>query len=434
MKKIICLLIVVLYCIAFRWAYTNWLYVYWDYFGFVYSAPPLHYQILAWLFCILPVLWLPVSLKRVSTIICWYIYALVYIPIFISLLYIRHYTDLMQYETYGSVFLGFGIIGLSQYLKIPNLRSITFKARLFTWSLCSLSIILLIILVVFYRNNLHLVGFNEIYDLRTASDELIGNNGYINYIVMLLGSILLPFFIAFGLVKRNIYIIIFGFAGEVILYSTNGSKQYILSLLFLLFNYFLSKNFRKNFAFIFFGILTCIITILMSIHIFASADIAEIMFVINSIVLLRTFAIEGLLTSQYLEFFSTHPYTYYSHINIISKLGIYPYKDLSIGQVIGEHFSGNSALNANANFWAMDGIAALGPFGIIFISIICLALFLVIDIVFKKHSLAFGATMISMLVLNLLNASIFTTLLSGGGLLLILLMVLAPAIHTKKIS
>jgi hypothetical protein len=134
---------------------------------------------------------------------------------------------------------------------------------------------------------------------------------------------------------------------------------------------------------------------------------------------MRTLSIGGLLNVMYFNFFSSHPYTYFSHVNIINFFtGIYPYGNKGLGQVVGSYFLSDD-LNANANFWATDGIASLGVVGILLISILVYYFLVLINGVSKGLNIVFVSLVFIPLIGSLLNTSFFSTLLTGGGFLLI---------------
>jgi hypothetical protein len=426
------MLFVFLYCLVFKISYITWLNPYFGYFGFDYVQPGFGLELLAWVLCLTTASVLPNRLKKVSTLFCWYLYVFVYVPSIFCLLFMRHTSDEILLSVYFSMFIGFFIIIISQYLYTPAVSLQIFKRKTFLRYLLILTFVLIAFLMFFFRGKMHIVSFTDIYDLRYENDEFGGSNPAIAYIIMLLGSLLLPYLITLGLVRKNLMMILTGFIGEVILYSINGSKQYVLSLLILFLNYFIIKKFKDKFGAAFcIGFAVAIGVIVFADSLITTDENQGFMFIVVVIVLFRSVAIGGLAMSQYVEFFSNHPLTYYSHVNLVAKLGFYPYKNLSVGQMVGEHFYGSDKINSNANFWSTDGIAALGPFGIIVASVFCLALLLALDMVSKKHSLILVGTISSMLILNLLNTSIFTSLLSGGGLYLLVLLMVTPSTNEK---
>ena len=83
----------------------------------------------------------------------------------------------------------------------------------------------------------------------------------------------------------------------------------------------------------------------------------------------------------------------------------------------------------NANFWATDGIAALGLVGIPVISIFVGLILYAVDVASQKHRMGFAVTSLLPIMLLMCNISIFTTLLTGGLFFwMVTMAVMPPAI------
>ena len=137
---------------------------------------------------------------------------------------------------------------------------------------------------------------------------------------------------------------------------------------------------------------------------------------------MRTQCIEGMELNTYLTFFGhdglSHSYTYYSHIGIINAItGMYPYST-SLGHAVT-----NGGANANGMFWLMDGVAAAGLEGCIFIS----AIFIFVKGLFNGISNRCNVALFSIISLftmsMTMNVSLFTALLSCGLILFYLIFV-----------
>jgi len=138
---------------------------------------------------------------------------------------------------------------------------------------------------------------------------------------------------------------------------------------------------------------------------------------LGSLVLMRTISMPGFLTVQYMRFAESNPLTYYSHVNVIDAIfNNYPYRNV-LGYEVGYFFSNSYNNNANANFIATDGVVALGPGGIIVAFLMFSILMIVVDSVTTGYSKKFLCLSSLYIIINLLNASLFTTFLSGGLLL-----------------
>src|SRR5690606_22155438 len=109
---------------------------------------------------------------------------------------------------------------------------------------------------------------------------------------------------------------------------------------------------------------------------------------INSVLISRTIGNGGLLTFWYDDFFQNNPYTYYSHINFVNLISqSYPY-DRELGLLIGRAYW-HEKMNANANFWATDGIAAMGILGTFLANIIMAVILFLLDFVSKNKDKLF---------------------------------------------
>ena len=142
----------------------------------------------------------------------------------------------------------------------------------------------------------------------------------------------------------------------------------------------------------------------------------ELLFAIASIIILRTVCVSGWLSQMYMFFFHDHPYTYYSHINVINLItNNYPYKE-PLGVVVA-----NGNMNANANFFLTDGVAALGITGLIIIGLIFLLMLVIINAISYRYELKDLFIIIIPALSCLMNVSLFTTLLSNGLFILLIL-------------
>ena len=144
-----------------------------------------------------------------------------------------------------------------------------------------------------------------------------------------------------------------------------------------------------------------------------------------SLLFARIFANGGYMTGAYANFFHSHPLTHLSSVHGIGSLIQYPY-DRTLGLLLGNYEMGIPDLDLNAHFWASDGIAGFGPIGIVMVSAVCAVVFWVLDSCAAAHDVVLASLMVAFVAMNLLNVSLFTTLLSGGLGLVIVLMLIMP--------
>ena len=144
--------------------------------------------------------------------------------------------------------------------------------------------------------------------------------------------------------------------------------------------------------------------------------------------MVRTFAVPGAETGEYQCFFGSHPHTYLSHVNGINLLIPNPYSR-PLGEEVGGFFGLHNKFgyaNANANLFAMDGIAGFGLAGIPFMGAFCGFAFWCVDCCAQKCPLSFSVPALTMIILSITNVSLFTTLLGNGLLVWMILFAIMP--------
>lgn len=157
----------------------------------------------------------------------------------------------------------------------------------------------------------------------------------------------------------------------------------------------------------------------------SESSISSVFFVISAILLMRSLGISALLNTVYIDFFETTKlHTYYTHINVVNSIfGGYPFGEDALGKAVWGGYSGENAddaMNANANFLATDGVAAMGIWGVLLVSILFYFLLKYLNKVSKGHNTDFVFILCLGSILSLLNVSLFTTLLSCGLILIII--------------
>lgn len=407
MKKFI---IILIYSIAYQIVHTQYLCKLFGYMG--YSTHQLSLTEISWTALLI---FLPLSVYPKDTlkeIVYTIFYFFLYIPILIT--FLNQYDNINDiiYNTFY-ISLGFLIIF---YLsnKISN-RS--YKRRKPSKKK-SLSIVLLIfiivvidaVLIVTFRNTFSFVGFANVYKQRKEASSNF--NGIITYFLLWDTYFFGPLLLINGLVKRKRVYSLLGCISIIIVYGMSASKIAIFIPIGIIGIYYIVKKQKSIFNILGLGFSSIIVTF----YIFSQS-----LYVLSAVVLMRTFGICGLLTYQYNEFFKTSPLTYYTHIGIVNLFSnnYYPYSQ-ELGYVIASYFMDGSTANSNANFWATDGIAALGLYGVAVISIVMAVFLILVKSVENNHNRNILALMMVPFSFIVLNVGLFTSLISGGFIFLIL--------------
>uniref|UniRef100_UPI001E64FA9C hypothetical protein n=1 Tax=Xenorhabdus sp. PB30.3 TaxID=2788941 RepID=UPI001E64FA9C len=269
-----------------------------------------------------------------------------------------------------------------------------------------------IILIFDNYNHMRFVSFYDVYTLRFESRDS-SSGGISGYLIMWLSICFIPYYTTIGLLEKNRISLFFSFLLSLLVYMANGSKSTLLMpFVIIMMNLLINK--KGDFIIKLLMIMNIIIVFLMFINIPYNEMIRAIFF-------MRTLATPGWTLTTYYEYFLEHGLTFYTHIGFINFFSdSYPYGKYSLGQMIGKYYSGSYDANFNANFWASDGIAALGPWGIPLITMFVLPTIWIINQVSYKINPKFTALWLTGFWFTLMNVSLTTSLLSGGGLLVIM--------------
>lgn len=422
MHRLLLVVGIVSYVALFNSLYISWLAPTFSYMGMTYTKPASILTFLGWGFALLPAIWMPIHLRRVSQLPYWFLYLLVYIPSLFAPSYMalesRHDLLVLMLCLLG----GFGIISVTYLLRPVVPVRIELSRRLFWLLIATITVLLDGWVVWVYHSRMHLVGFNDVYDLRWAAAEA-GRGTGVDYATMLLSSVINPLYMAFGLFSRRKSLVLLGFLQQLMIYSCEGSKAVILSLAVIAAVYFATGRTGRLFSLRLLGGIVVLLLILAVVS-WRGAENPVLEFVLF-LLFARTVANAGYTTGIYANFFHSHPLTHLSSVHGVGLFVHYPYGD-PLGIVLGVYEMGNSQLDINAHLWASDGIAAFGPVGILLISLLCLLVFWILDCSAIKHNVIFASLVVAFITINLANVSLFTTLFSGGLALVILLLVVMP--------
>lgn len=416
---------IALYCTAFNWSYIEWISPVWGYSGLTYKTPSLALIVVGYLLAVILGVVSPLRISRPSQIIYWCLYFTVYIPSLFVPLFVQLDGDFTLLLIQFSMTSGMLLIAVSYRIPTIQFRRYALKRELFWPIFAALFLAFSAILLVVYRHNLQFASLADVYKVRLAAKNITMANAWAGYISSALSNVFNPLLIAYGLSRRKRKWIVAGFAGQVLVYMTAAMKSVLSSSILIVTFYYSLKRDKGALVPWMAIILTTLFLVLSGT---ASTTGEGVIFNIATITLVRTFAIPGLLVGQFQYFFENFPHTYLGHVTGISLLFPSPYT-LPTGLEISSFYKGGGnadLVNANANFFAMDGIVGFGLIGIPLMGIICALLFWMIDSCSRRYSIAFCGAALTMCIISLANSSLFTTLLGGGILLWIFLFIVMP--------
>ncbi|HTE01136.1 MAG TPA: hypothetical protein VK668_17720 [Mucilaginibacter sp.] len=399
-------LIAIIYSIAYQFVHIYFLFHYFEYLG--YKSFPFTYWDIAvtTVFILLPLRLLPKS-GGFTEVFFSSIYFLLYVPILIT--FLNHYKTFDdRFTNQVFFFVGFYVLFLiPKYIIFGRHRKVNINAYNFNTSyVLYITIFVLVSLMIAFRNQFSIVSFENVYAHR-AENKL---EGVMSYILLWNTYFFGPLTMIIGLLKSKKLYIVIGILAIITTYGITASKISLFIPLAIIGTHYILKK-RKS-IFKFYGVgLTALIAIFLAVP--------KQFFVLAAIVLMRTIGIGGLLTYQYNEYFKKAPLTYMSHSAVINAItGNYPYKE-PLGFVVSKQYV-TMEVNANANFWATDGIAGFGQWGVIFISIILGFTLALLRPIQSRANYRLLALIFVPFNVILLNVSFLTSIMSGGLLFLLM--------------
>lgn len=402
-----------LFVFTYAWVHTNYLFVYFDYFGYFNKNHSVFEFLFVLLIIILPVLFYR-GIVKLSSFVALLFYILNYIPTILTLYFNQNsifYTSFYLLAFLCSMILLF-ITDRFNFNYDCLFNNISIK-KIQNWSFQLITALITVCLVAKFWGNISFVNFEQIYDLRKQNNELL--NGIMGYLILWLSYGFYPVLIVYGIYNKKYFAILGGLLGNILVYGCTGSKASLLMPL-IVFAFYLMLN-KCDYNKIYLRIIKTITLFSILLFLFHKK-----LFIFSAVFFMRTLSISGLLNQQYIQFFFDHEYTNYSHINILNGVfKVYPFAQ-PLGKIIGSYFVSDK-LNSNANMWATDGVAALGPIGVFFVTVVLFIVLTFIDSISSKMCLKYKMLMFMPFVFAMLNVSLFTAILSCGLFVLVLYLV-----------
>lgn len=378
-----------------------------------------------WLLALVPALFIRPSLKHTSDFFIYIQYFLIYVPALWVAFNATH-PDVDRANAVAidaTLFLSMMILVVASHLRKRRPAGPPRHPSAGVGVLAVVSVLMFMFIGSALGWHFNLVGFDEIYALRAdASDALAasGGAGVVGYLFTWLNGALLPVLFCVGLYRRDWKLLALGTALYIGLYALWGSKASLLApAAFLVVNWLVKRFEGRHFAA--FSAFFSVLLVLPYAFRLLDPDVGALTtrwyaYVVHQ----RTFNSSALLIPQYLEFFDNNPLTYGSHVTGINALVHYPF-ELDVARMVGL-YQYNAPMTANVNFWAQDGVAAFGLIGIPVISVIAALIFFGIDYRLRRLPLAFCIASMTFMASNMIDTSIFTTLVSGGLLLIVIVL------------
>jgi hypothetical protein len=421
------------YVAIFNLTYRDLIAPVFQFWGLGYRDIPSPYFLTSVVCCLVPALWMPLKFSRPSLLLFYVQYFLIFIPAsFIVYYSVRpELSDPDSLLLVISMFAGLSIIQTTYLARARPIRAFRISADAFWLCFGTVILAMLLYLASTLGGIFHLVSFFDVYDLRNTMAEALKATGsrFGFYAQALLSALILPFLFATGVSHRAKWVIVPVAMGYIFLFGVGGAKAAALALVYLpLLSLILSRP-QKRIAF---TIAAGLSAVLILGYVTSAILPPRVHLYYVALVHFRFVTVPPLTIPQYFVFFQTHPLTHLSHVSGFNKLLHYPY-DLDIPYTIGSYFY-SVPVGANSGFWAGDGLAGFGVWGIPLLSVVCGAVFWLLDSVSADLDPRFVGLALGFCTVFFGNASLFTTLITGGLAPLMLLLLLAPRDHRGLIK
>lgn len=406
----------VTYLLTFSHIYRTYISPTWEYTGLYYRQ--LGFWELSFQIAVVAVAsaFLPGRIDKPSALIVWLLYAFVFIPTVAITFMIGFHPSSFYVTSLIALALALILCSIVSKRSEKPVQDTAPPSEIFVQIMLAGFVLSALALLVVYREILSFAAIDDVYTQRFAASDM--DSGAITaYLRTYFTYVFSPALIAIGMVMpRRRWMILLGAGGYLLSYMIDASKiALVIPLAIIVLG--IMRSYRLDSTAYFTGGLG-ILAAFTSLFTNASAFVRFLV----DLVLLRSIAIPGQTFSQYYDLFSQHGYTFWSNTRIINLVVPPPAAFRSdplwptLGSIVGTEFYGpNSRMNANANLFAGEGVAAAGPIGVLVIALLLAWWLHYLDRASREWSATFSLTVMVPVGLGLTNVHLTTLLLSFGG-------------------
>jgi hypothetical protein len=388
-----------------------------SYMRLTYAPKSLWVVIWSVILALIPTVWMPLRLHRPSLVVFSILYLFVVVPICIVPAYIGQLEPLELLKLQLAILLGFALLGVFYGLPLLQAPRIRLSQSQLLLGVSAFAVICYGVILGITGFRLRMPNPLNVYDIRADYNDLAAGRSFIfGYAMSWQISVINPFFIARGLVSKNLVLVVIGVLGELLVYSITGMKDALFSGGWCLLLLLVSKKSRN----VVLGI-TSVMAGVVALSI--GLDTLTHTYMFSAMFVRRMIFDPGLLTSLYFDFFSNNPHLLLGH-SILKNVVDYPYT-LDPAYLIGALYFGHDDLSANANLWA-DGYSNFGYIGIYGVSLVLGTVLWLIDSFAQNTDARLVMILVGIPSLVLANTALLTSLATHGLVLTIFLVYLMP--------
>jgi hypothetical protein len=366
---------------------------------------------------------LPTRLDRPSSLVIWFLYAFVFVPTLVMTFMIGLHEASQYMPSLTAMTVALTGASIMSARRLPNvpMQGRGLPGPTFVFLMIGAFAASSAVLYYIYRDIIAFSSIEDIYFQRFAASEV--SAGLASYVRTYYGYVFAASLVATGLsMARWRFLAPIGVGGFVFSYMIDAQKASLV-LPIVMIAVYLSTRFTRNLTAAFTGGLAvvCAMSTLV-MNLFGSAK-----FLVDLIVL-RSIAIPAQTYAQYYDLFADRGFTWWSNVRFISSV-VPPPSSYSadpfwpvLGYIVGaEYYGASSRMNANANLFVGEGVAAGGTIGVLGIGLALIVWLRAMDIAMTGWNRLFVLMIMSPIALGLTNAHLSTLLLSFGGLFWLLM-------------
>lgn len=402
-------LIYSIYTLSFTWAYQ----------GINFYQQPIWVYTFIYIFSLIPVPFLPQSLKLPSDYINIYLYVFTFIPSVTVPFFI---TKPGLFNTNYIIYLVVFLISLLYLLYTPNSSKNKKNIISLIKPIKKELQIPIFVLIYFFALALFVSTFgfkfsiptlSDVYDVRAQYKEVTGGSLLTRYMIGWMGYIINIFIFLIGLHKKNKTLIITTIIFQLYIFSLMALKSHLATMILASLVYLYLRKYKVLTSRKFIYFVSLLIFGLSFIDFIIKDDILEML------VTRRVFVIPSQLVYYHYEYFSTHPKTFWTY-SIFSNFFEYPY-NLPPPNLIGDVYFNKVEMTAVVNMF-MEGYTALGYIGVFFVSMVFKFFLNIINYIYMYRAQNNIIVIVLLLGLsNVFNSTSLWTLLVTHGLIVLLL-------------
>lgn len=414
-----------LYTFLFLEIYRSYISFAWGYLGFAYR--PMETWELAFVSVSVAIVAfaMPLRIERPSSLVLWLMFVFVFVPTQCLTPIIGERGAEFYIESLLALTAVMLVACIVSQRKLPEtmVGSSGLPGPAFDLWLTIAFLVATLILFVMYRSIISFASIDDIYTQRFAAADIAAAGG-IGYVRTYYTTVVCSTLIALGLmVPGRKALAVLGAAGFVFTYMIDAQKMSLLTPVIVIALWVMLRR-RWNTAVLFTGGLAAL-TAFTALLVNQTAVVRYF----ADLVLLRSIAVPGQTFAFYYDLFSAGGYTWWSNITGLGRVIPAPPAFANnpawpvLGQIVGDAYFGPLIrLNANANLFAGEGVAAAGALGVLVIGLAWVVWLRLFDICSLGWNRTFVLLVTAPLGLLLTNTHLSTLLISFGGLFWLLIL------------